>query len=305
MKKIMSAVPEEKFRAPLPIKGAKYPEENFIKFQVTQDKKLINLQTYRYAPQKGDNKGVLIFFHGLNSHQQLAAHFAKGISEIGVTVVGYDYRGFGKSEGRRGYIESVDSHMSDAEQFVEMIMKLYPNVPLFISGCSLGGMTSFMLGLRNSKRYRGVIFLAPAIKDNEDYQKFGKVIIKVMAFLRPTMGLVAQKLGNSSRNPEVMELEKKDPYRYQGKILPGTINALLVGMKSCTQKYQYFDVPFLTIQGGMDKLVDEDGSRLLMQHSPQKDKQMIYIDHMWHNVMLEPEIEEIIPQVCKWISDRL
>jgi acylglycerol lipase len=35
--------------------------------------------------------------------------------------VGYDQRGFGKSEGKRGYIESIEINIHDAELFIKKI----------------------------------------------------------------------------------------------------------------------------------------------------------------------------------------
>lgn len=52
----------------------------------------------------------MIIFHGLNCHTGLSAHIAEEIAKIGIAVVGYDYRGFGKSEGIRGYMESEETH---------------------------------------------------------------------------------------------------------------------------------------------------------------------------------------------------
>lgn len=54
----------------------------------------------------------------------------------------------------------------------------------------------------------------------------------------------------------------------------------------------------------MDKVVDFESPILLMQRSPQKDKKMLFYENMWHNVVLEPEIQQIIPEICKWIKER-
>lgn len=98
-------------------------------------------------------------------------------------------------------------------------------------------MTSFILGLRNKSKYRGIVFLAPAIKDNESYEKLGKMAIKVLVHICPRTGVANAKLGLSSRNPAVKELEENDPIRYKGKILPITIHSLLNGMKTCSENF--------------------------------------------------------------------
>ncbi len=64
--------------------------------------------------------------HGLCSHMGHSAHLAEYLSHRGITTVGYDYRGFGKSEGDRGYIEDFTTHLSDAERFVTLVREVYP-----------------------------------------------------------------------------------------------------------------------------------------------------------------------------------
>jgi len=42
----------------------------------------------------------------------------------------------------------------------------------------------------------------------------------------------------------------------------------------------------------------------LEKKSPSKDKKVLFYENMWHNIWHEPEIVEIIPQICKWIKER-
>jgi acylglycerol lipase len=55
------------------------------------------------------------------------AHIAKELANIGCIVVGFDHRGFGKSEGIRGYLESVPIHLHDSKEFVFRILSYYEN----------------------------------------------------------------------------------------------------------------------------------------------------------------------------------
>jgi acylglycerol lipase len=75
---------------------------------------MYKLQTYRQNSKNPNPKAVVAFFHGLGSHMNLAGHVPHYFAERDITTVGFDYRGFGKSQGRRGYIESLETHMKDA-----------------------------------------------------------------------------------------------------------------------------------------------------------------------------------------------
>jgi acylglycerol lipase len=46
----------------------------------------------------------MVMFHELNSHMNRGSHIAKALSEMNIITVGFDHRGFGKSQGTPGFI---------------------------------------------------------------------------------------------------------------------------------------------------------------------------------------------------------
>lgn len=78
----------------------------------------------------------MIVFHGLNSNIPNSAHIAAAYAENGCIVTGFDNRGFGKSEGVRGVIESVQQHLDDSLKFVNIVTEHYKDLklPIFLSG---------------------------------------------------------------------------------------------------------------------------------------------------------------------------
>jgi len=58
---------------------------------------MYKLQTYRHNAKGKTPKAIVALFHGLRSHTNTAAHLAHYYAQHGITTVGFDYRGFGKS----------------------------------------------------------------------------------------------------------------------------------------------------------------------------------------------------------------
>lgn len=88
-------------------------------------------------------------FHGLYGYLNTGAHVARYLSESGYTVVGFDFRGHGKSGGIKGLIESEQIHISDCKKFIRLVERKYPSEDLFLLGQSWGGQTAFLLGMED------------------------------------------------------------------------------------------------------------------------------------------------------------
>jgi len=77
-------------------------------------------------------------------------------------VVGYDYKGFGESEGERGVIDSFEQATNDGLNFIEKVKEFlkvtYPggeNIKLVGMGNSLGGTTTLGVTLQHYMKSGG------------------------------------------------------------------------------------------------------------------------------------------------------
>lgn len=87
---------------------------------------------------------MIIFFHGLDAHSNYYKNFATNFSKNGYEVLAFDYIGFGKSEGLRGYIPSPENHLADSRNFIKKVQSLYANkYPIFLIGANIGGQSAY------------------------------------------------------------------------------------------------------------------------------------------------------------------
>ena len=76
-------------------------------------------------------------------------HFAQRLANEGaVAVFAFDQPGFGKSEGDRGYAESFDALIDEAEAVVRMARAKYPGIPTVCLGEDIGAYTMAQLSYR-------------------------------------------------------------------------------------------------------------------------------------------------------------
>ena len=88
----------------------------------------IQLNVY-YQPAKNGvkSRNILIINHGFNSHimkyNAMAHYFSQ---KMDYEVWGFDSRGFGKSEGFKGYLENdIQIYVEDNRSFIQLIQKYY------------------------------------------------------------------------------------------------------------------------------------------------------------------------------------
>ena len=76
--------------------------------------------------------------------------------------MGFDHRGFGKSEGTKGYIRNYDVYVQDVEKFVGMTKGLFPDLlKTFFLAYSMGGLTAFYTALKCPGLVDGIMAYAP------------------------------------------------------------------------------------------------------------------------------------------------
>ncbi|MFM7839570.1 MAG: alpha/beta hydrolase [Chitinophagaceae bacterium] len=123
------------------------------------------LHFYREQP-----KGLILYFHGNSRSIKGWAKYAADFYRYDYDVVLVDYRGFGKSVGRR----SESKLLADMQYVYERLKETYPEDHLIVYGRSLGSGFATKVASDNHPRY--LILDAP-------YYNFRKVIQRFLPFL--------------------------------------------------------------------------------------------------------------------------
>ena len=117
-----------------------------------------------------DSKGLILYFHGNTRSIKGWAKYAKDFYRYGYDVVLVDYRGFGKSIGKRGEKQML----SDMQFVYESLAGKYTEEHLIVYGRSLGSGFAARIAADNNPRY--LILDAP-------YYNFTRVIERFLPFL--------------------------------------------------------------------------------------------------------------------------
>ena len=106
----------------------------------------------------------MIYYHGYGSYVGKYGYIGHDFAERGYDFVGFDHRGFGNTEGDRGFVSSFEQHMEDSRRFAEVVQAEYSGLPCLALGYSMGGATTLCLELEGHIKFDGMILTCPLVE---------------------------------------------------------------------------------------------------------------------------------------------
>jgi uncharacterized protein len=101
-----------------------------------------------FFPAKGKAKGLIFYCHGNRRNLKVWGRFADSFTKNGYDVFMWDYRGFGKSEGK----PSESNIFKDSAHLYELMRQKYPENRIILYGRSLGTGVATKLAAENSPK---------------------------------------------------------------------------------------------------------------------------------------------------------
>ena len=209
-------------------------------------------------------KAVLSIVHGLGEHSGRYGNVVDWFAPKRYAVYAFDLRGFGRSPGRRGYINEWVEFRQDVKAFLEFVHEQEPGQTVFLLGHSMGGLIVLEYVLHHPEGLAGVIASGPAL--SVDIPPFLMVLSKVLSGILPRLafntGLDATAL---ARDPAVVEAYVNDPLVHSLSTPRFGIEFPRAG--EWTQAHAAeMRIPCLIVHGGADRLVPPEGSRIFYEN---------------------------------------
>jgi len=242
--------------------------------------------------------------HGLAEHSGRYAHVGAYLSSQGYNVFAYDQRGHGRSGGMRSYIHSMDELICDLRVIIAQIRQQEAELPLYVFGHSMGTQVVLSYVLESQDEVQGAIVSAPVIIAGEDVTPLLGMAIRVISRLAPRFRTVALSGGSVSRDPREVQKYNEDPLNYRGRIPARTGAELIQTMDRIQARMHRIKLPILILHGTADSLVSVSSSQLLYETITSADKTIRLFDGLYHEILNEPEREEVMGEIVAWLDAR-
>ncbi|XP_075491719.1 uncharacterized protein LOC142529904 [Primulina tabacum] len=264
--------------------------------------------TQSWTPANVEVRGLVVLLHGLNEHSGRYSDFAKKLNANGFKVYGMDWIGHGGSDGLHAYVHSLDYAVNDMKMFLSKVLTENPALPCFCFGHSTGGaiILKAVLDPKVRERVSGVVLTSPAVGVQPSHPIFS-VLAPVFSFLLPRYQLsAANKKGIAvSRDPDALVAKYSDPLVFTGSIRVRTGYEILCITTYLQQNLSRLTVPFLVLHGTADSVTDPTASQKLYDEAASTDKTIKLYEGFLHDLLFEPEKEEIMDDIIAWLNIRL
>ncbi|MQL78826.1 hypothetical protein Taro_011260 [Colocasia esculenta] len=284
-----------------------------------------------WVPKKGDMKFRRTWFLLLtcpireSAKEVLEAHFSKAEPSWRVLIGRYaqfamqltgrkfgvyamDWIGHGGSDGLHGYVPSLDHVVADTGSFLDKIKSQNPDIPCFLFGHSTGGAVVLKAASHPhiASMLEGIILTSPALRVKPAHPIVG-AIAPVVSVVAPKFQFKgANKRGIPvSRDPAAMQAKYSDPLVYTGPIRVRTGYEILRISSYLMQNLPSVTIPFFVLHGTSDRVTDPLASQDLYHKAASLYKDIKLYEGFLHDLLFEPEREEIGADIIHWMEKRL
>jgi alpha-beta hydrolase superfamily lysophospholipase len=261
------------------------------------------LHVERFVPAAAP-RGVVVFVHGFSAHIGNFRHLGRAFADAGLAATLFDCRGHGRSQGRRGYVARFTDYADDLDLILAGARALWPGLPVVLGGHSQGAaicLTYLMGGA--AAPLAGLAIAAPYLRLQMKVPAFKLGLAKLTGRLWPTLAMANGVKGELiSRTPEVQVGFNRDPLIHH-VATPRWFNELRQAQDRIMRDAATLKTPALMQVAGQDRLVSVEAELELARAVGPTMEVKVYAD-LFHEMFLEPERDEVIGDLVRWVAGR-
>jgi alpha-beta hydrolase superfamily lysophospholipase len=245
----------------------------------------------------------VVIIHGLGEHIRRYHPWAELLNKRGVAVIGIDLRGHGRSDGPRGHAKCWAYIEQDMLLLIQHTRNVYPDLPLFLMGHSMGGLFALRFAYRFPKEISGLILSRPllglAFQPPTWQVKSARMVSRLFPGFTQSNGLNPDLL---SHDKAVVEAYKHDP-QVHDRISVGLFQILQESMNLLRQEQKPPPLPVLAYHGTEDSITDYASTRQLAERFPE---QVTFkaLEGFYHEPHHEKEAHKVLQFIYLFIRNQ-
>jgi acylglycerol lipase len=256
-----------------------------------------------WAPATPARAAILIV-HGLAEHSGRYGLTAAALNDAGFAVHAVDYRGHGRSEGRRVHVDDVDDYVADVRAALAEVRRRDPGLPVLLLGHSQGGLIALKLALDDPAAIDGLVVTSPflALHPASRPSAFVRAVARVMLRLAPRRPLPTSiDVRLLSRDTAVGEAYARDPL-VSHAASAGWLRAIGRAQRDVRARAPQLRVPTLLMAASGDRLVDAEATRQFAREAPPNAVEFVWWDGFYHEILNDHGRGQVVAKIVDWLE---
>jgi alpha-beta hydrolase superfamily lysophospholipase len=251
-------------------------------------------------------RGLVLISHGYGEHGGGYWRVAESLgARLELDVVAIDYRGHGRSGGRRGVVLRYDELTEDLTCVIQWAAHRAPDLKRFLLGHSNGGQVALRAALLRAGAIDGLVVSNPALRVVVPVPATKLVIARLLGTLAPRLTLKGEIPSNQlTRDPEIQEEHRTDRLRHS-RMSPRLYFGMLEGGRVLMARASGIRTPILMMLGAQDPVIDPTVSREFFDRLGSEDKTLLIYPKMLHEPFNEVGRHQVVDDLVRWLEPRL
>ena len=253
---------------------------------------------------EGPTRGVIQFVHGIGEHAACYHRWVQGFCAAGYSCAGVDHRGHGSSPGKRGHTTAT-LFESDMELALKYTRSLFPEVPVFLYGHSMGAALTLSFAFRHrSVPLTGVIASSPMLGLVRYPNPFWRYLSGFFAWITPdiTLGTGIRREELSS-DVSLVKSTKTDPLMHK-RISVRLIYDLFRVARELLLLRDPFPCPLLLMHGTSDPVCSVEAVRCFASFRGPETTLKLWAQKL-HELHREPGSRAMQVFIIHWLDEQI
>jgi alpha-beta hydrolase superfamily lysophospholipase len=264
------------------------------------------LRLYWMSEQPEQPKAHVVVVHGYGDHIGRYRPAIDALAAEGYAVHGFDYRGHGRADGRRGFCQTWPDYLDDLAGFWERVRAEAGGRKTFLLAHSHGGlMAAHLLGRGGLQGVSGIVLSAPYFKLAITPPALKVVAARAVGRVLPWMPIKSELTPEHlSRDEAVQQAVRQDPL-YNSTVTPRWFIESTQAQTKVMTLASEVKVPLFMLCGAEDGVASVAAGRQFFDAVGARDKVYKAYPGMRHEPLNEIGKDEVYRDISNWISAHL
>ena len=250
-------------------------------------------------------RGAVLLLHGYAEHCGRYSGVVDRLAEAGFDTWRFDYRGHGRSGGRRGHVYRFEDYFEEIRVFRDRFFAATPSVPRFMVGHSHGGLLTLNFAAQEPQGFAGLALSSPFLGFGLKVPGWKAAAGRLLSRVLPTTALP------TDIDPATLTHDVEVVKAYANDTLVGThatarwFTEMLRVHAALPVTAARIALPILVQSGADDRVASPAATREIFPFIGSADKQLVEYPGLFHEIYFETRRDEPIGDLIRWLTAHL